>query len=95
MLFACSDHSKRAETYQIDWAAYPHYTTPEQFAPIILDGHNLYYVNTFESAASAMEASAVAGKNVARLLLSRTSGGRILSRPQVVRNLDSEDAAEL
>ncbi|KAL3693194.1 hypothetical protein R1sor_006845 [Riccia sorocarpa] len=86
--------SKRTETYNIDWAAYPHYNPPEEFAPFILDGHHLYYVNTFESAASAMEASAVAAKNVARLLLSRMKGG-ILSQPQVVRNFSSEDSAEL
>ncbi|BBN11687.1 prenylcysteine oxidase / farnesylcysteine lyase [Marchantia polymorpha subsp. ruderalis] len=84
--------SKRTFTRIIDWAAYPHYEAPEQFAPILLDGHHLYYVNTFESAASAMEASAVAAKNVARLLLSRTSGG-ILS--QVVRKSDLDEAAEL
>ncbi|KAL2610370.1 hypothetical protein R1flu_028943 [Riccia fluitans] len=73
--------SKRSETHKINWAAYPHYSPPEEFAPFILDGHHLYYVNTFESAASAMEASAVAAKNVARLLLSRTRQG-MLSQPQ-------------
>ncbi|KAM0911355.1 hypothetical protein ACQ4PT_013514 [Festuca glaucescens] len=61
----------REETIRIDWPAYPHYHAPEDFAPIILDGKHLYYVNTFESAASAMETGAVAAENVARLIISR------------------------
>lgn len=67
----------RHQTVQLDWGAYPHYEAPERFAPILLDDNHLYYVNTFESAASAMEASAVAARNVARLLLARTSGGSL------------------
>ncbi|XP_020182663.1 farnesylcysteine lyase [Aegilops tauschii subsp. strangulata] len=63
--------STREETIRIDWPAYPHYQAPEDFAPIILDGRHLYYVNTFESAASAMETGAVAAENVARLIISR------------------------
>jgi prenylcysteine oxidase/farnesylcysteine lyase len=64
-------YSTREETIQIDWPAYPHYHAPEDFAPIILDGKHLYYVNSFESAASAMETGAVAAENVARLIISR------------------------
>ena len=64
-------NSTREETIRIDWPAYPHYQAPEDFAPIILDGRHLYYVNTFESAASAMETGAVAAENVARLIISR------------------------
>uniref|UniRef100_A0A0E0H0R5 Prenylcysteine lyase domain-containing protein n=1 Tax=Oryza nivara TaxID=4536 RepID=A0A0E0H0R5_ORYNI len=63
--------SGRKETIRINWPAYPHYEAPEVFAPIILDGKQLYYVNTFESAASAMETGAVAAENVARLLIAR------------------------
>ncbi|KAG8044038.1 hypothetical protein GUJ93_ZPchr0458g22440 [Zizania palustris] len=63
--------STRKETIRINWPAYPHYEAPEVFAPIILDGKQLYYVNTFESAASAMETSAVAAENVARLVIAR------------------------
>ncbi|XP_051189071.1 farnesylcysteine lyase [Lolium perenne] len=63
--------STREETIRIDWPAYPHYHAPEDFAPIILDGKHLYYVNSFESAASAMETGAVAAENVARLIISR------------------------
>lgn len=66
----------RTETIRINWGAYPHYTAPEVFAPFILDGQHLYYVNAFENAASTMETSATAAENVARLILSRffTSG---------------------
>lgn len=39
----------------------------------MLDGKQLYYVNTFESAASAIETGAVAAENVARLIISRLS----------------------
>ncbi|CAN4095293.1 unnamed protein product [Withania somnifera] len=63
--------SVRNETVRIDWAAYPHYHAPEVFAPFILDGKHLYYVNAFENAASTIETSAVAAENIARLILSR------------------------
>lgn len=63
--------SVRQETIRIDWGAYPHYSAPEVFAPFILDGRHLYYVNAFENAASTMETSAVAAENLARLILSR------------------------
>ncbi|CAD6258921.1 unnamed protein product [Miscanthus lutarioriparius] len=46
---------------------------PEEFGPIVLDGKQLYYVNTFESAASAIETGSVAAENVARLIISRLS----------------------
>ncbi|XP_077231881.1 farnesylcysteine lyase-like [Tasmannia lanceolata] len=65
--------SVRNETVQINWAAYPHYQAPEVFAPFVLDGHHLYYINSFESAASTIECSAIAAENVARLILSRLS----------------------
>ncbi|KAK9735535.1 hypothetical protein RND81_04G211000 [Saponaria officinalis] len=63
----------RKETIRINWAAYPHYKPPEAFAPFILDEQHLYYVNAFESAASAMETGAVSAENIARLILSRLS----------------------
>ncbi|KAK8717227.1 hypothetical protein V6N13_044503 [Hibiscus sabdariffa] len=63
--------SARLQTVRINWGAYPHYEAPEVFAPFILDGQHLYYVNAFENAASTMETSAVAAENVARLILSR------------------------
>lgn len=70
--------SVRKETIRINWGAYPHYKAPEVFAPFILDGRHLYYVNAFENAASTMETSAVAAENVARLILSR-----FFSKPSV------------
>ncbi|KAJ4950840.1 hypothetical protein NE237_027672 [Protea cynaroides] len=65
--------SARKETIRIDWGAYPHFTAPEVFAPFVLDGLHLYYVNAFENAASTIETGAVAAENVARLILSRLS----------------------
>ena len=63
--------SARKETVRIDWPAYPHYEAPEVFAPILLDGMHLYYINSFENAASTIETGAVAAENVARLIISR------------------------
>ncbi|XP_008227553.1 PREDICTED: farnesylcysteine lyase [Prunus mume] len=77
--------SVRTETIRINWAAYPHYTAPEVFAPFILDGQHLYYVNAFENAASTMETSATAAENVARLILSRF----FTSEPISLANLSS------
>ncbi|XP_054820885.1 farnesylcysteine lyase [Prosopis cineraria] len=63
--------SVRKNTIKINWPAYPLYHAPEVFAPFLLDGRHLYYVNAFENAASTMETSAVAAENVARLIVSR------------------------
>lgn len=63
----------RKQTIRIDWAAYPQYKAPEAFAPFILDDWHMYYINAFESAASAMETGAVSAENMARLILSRLS----------------------
>ncbi|KAJ0972076.1 hypothetical protein J5N97_020035 [Dioscorea zingiberensis] len=68
--------SSRKETIRIDWPAYPHFEPPEVFAPIILDGVHLYYINSFENAASTIETGAVAAENVARLIISRLSNSR-------------------
>lgn len=73
MLLYLLESSTRKETIRINWAAYPHYEAPEEFGPIVLDGKQLYYVNTFESAASTIETGAVAAENVARLIISRLS----------------------
>eukprot|EP00250_Pteridium_aquilinum_P014701 c22148_g1_i1 orf=247-1689(+) len=70
----------RNNTIRLDWAAYPHYHAPETFAPFVLDGKHLYYINAFENAASTMETGAVAAENVARLLLSRMAGGVLRDR---------------
>lgn len=47
-----------------DWLAYPHYNPPPDFLPFLLDDH-LFYLNTIEWAASAMEMSCISAKNVA------------------------------
>ncbi|KAF9619708.1 hypothetical protein IFM89_009050 [Coptis chinensis] len=65
--------SVRKETIRINWAAYPHYKAQEVFASFLLDGLHLYYVNSFENAASTMQTSVVAAENVVRLILSRQS----------------------
>ncbi|XP_078589109.1 prenylcysteine oxidase 1-like [Branchiostoma floridae x Branchiostoma japonicum] len=50
----------------VDWLAYPHYASPGHLETFVLhDG--LYYVNGIEWAASAMEMSAIGGRNVALL----------------------------
>ncbi|KAI3451645.1 hypothetical protein Pfo_008310 [Paulownia fortunei] len=75
--------SVRVETIKINWGAYPHYQAPERYAPFILDGNHLYYVNAFENAASTMETSAVAAENIARLILSRLSAQVNYSSPNL------------
>ncbi|KAL3844803.1 hypothetical protein ACJIZ3_002206 [Penstemon smallii] len=75
--------SVRKETIKINWGAYPHYHAPEKYAPFILDGNHLYYVNAFENAASTMETSAVAAENIARLILSRLSAPVDFSLPKL------------
>lgn len=82
--------SIRSSTIRINWAAYPHYSAPEKFAPYILDGNHLYYINTFENAASSIETSAVSAQNVVRLLLSRISAGVIKTPIEKDGNQQSE-----
>jgi prenylcysteine oxidase/farnesylcysteine lyase len=47
-----------------DWLANPHYDPPTNFLPFVLDDH-MFYLNTIEWAASAMEMSCLSAKNVA------------------------------
>lgn len=49
---------------EIKWKAYPKYNTRERFDNFKLHD-NLYHVNAIEWAASAMEMSAIGGKNIA------------------------------
>lgn len=59
-----------------DWYAYPMLSPPEAFAPFQL-ARGIYYNNAIESAASAMEMSAIAAKNSALLVaqhLARNAG---------------------
>jgi prenylcysteine oxidase/farnesylcysteine lyase len=55
------------------WLAYPHYKPPKKCPPIILHDR-LYYLNGIETAASAMEMSAIAGYNAALLAYHRWNG---------------------
>ncbi|XP_022247806.1 prenylcysteine oxidase 1-like [Limulus polyphemus] len=64
---------KVEEKKVIDWSAYPHYTPPESLQPFILH-QGLYYTSAIEWAASAMEMSAIAGRNVALLVHSNWHG---------------------
>ena len=53
-----------------DWNAYPDYKHPQEFLPFVLQENEqstLLYVNAIEQCASAMEMSAIAGKNCANL----------------------------
>ncbi|KAF8643287.1 hypothetical protein HU200_066922 [Digitaria exilis] len=86
--------STRKETIRINWAAYPHYEAPEEFAPIVLDGKQLYYLNTFESAASAMETGAVAAENVARLIIYRLSLPKREAEPPYIKPFAEEEEEE-
>uniref|UniRef100_A0A8C5M7G7 Prenylcysteine oxidase 1 n=1 Tax=Leptobrachium leishanense TaxID=445787 RepID=A0A8C5M7G7_9ANUR len=49
-----------------NWLAYPQYNPPEKMPPIILHDR-IYYLNSIELAASAMEMSAISAKNIALL----------------------------
>ncbi len=49
-----------------DWLAYPVYNPPEECPSFVLDS-GMFYINGIEKAASAMEMSAIGGKNVALL----------------------------
>lgn len=55
-----------SEVKVIDWLAYPQYTPPDTLHPFVLHP-GLYYINAVEWAASAMEMSVIAARNVALL----------------------------
>lgn len=59
----------------VPWLAYPHYDVPEQFSPFLLD-EGVFYVNAIERAASAMEMSAIGGRNAALLSRNYIDGGK-------------------
>ncbi|XP_069812919.1 prenylcysteine oxidase 1-like [Dendropsophus ebraccatus] len=77
------------ETYHAvlvkNWLAYPKYSPPEKLPPIILH-RDIYYVNSIEWAASAMEMSAISAKNIALLSHHRWFGKN--------GQIDQEDLAE-
>ncbi|CAN6459206.1 unnamed protein product [Victoria cruziana] len=84
--------SVRSDTKMINWPAYPHYASPEAFAPFNLDQSHLYYINAFENAASTIETSAVAAENVARLILSQLSwSAHVRSSPSELHGIEHEN----
>ena len=58
--------TSKKDVKAIDWLAYPHYNPPEKLMPFVLDD-GVFYVNAIERAASAMEMSAIGGRNAALL----------------------------
>ena len=67
---------ERAEIRVADWLAYPHYQVPGRaLLGDFLLSKGLYHVNAMEWAASAMECSALAGRNVANHIV-RVEAGR-------------------
>lgn len=57
----------RKITKEVVWHAYPEYSDSMEYVPFVL-APRLYYANTIELAASAMEMAAIGGTNVANLL---------------------------
>ena len=70
--------SRRDDAKSVVWLAYPHYTPPEKFLPFVLD-EGIFYVNAIEWAASAMEMSALSGKNAALLAAQFLKKGKSLT----------------
>ena len=62
MLFRSID-----EILETDWLAYPHYQPGAELGSFTLDP-GLYYINTVEAAASAMEMSVLGARNVVNLV---------------------------
>ena len=52
------------------WRAYPQYPSKALFPPIMLDDE-IYYISALESGTSAQEVMAVAGRNVANMVVSK------------------------
>lgn len=62
--------SERVEVVVKDWYAYPVYSIDMPKVPFVIHD-NLFYLNSIELAASAMEMSAISGKNIAKLILKK------------------------
>ena len=65
-LFDVKNKKFHPERVHVSWLAYPKYDPPEKFLPFTLD-EGVFYVNAIERAASAMEMSAIGGRNTALL----------------------------
>lgn len=89
MLF---DNGYEVAAYQ-EWAgAYPAFDPPENYPPFQLS-QGLYYANAWENAASAMEMTALGGRNVALLAAQHLSNTKISSNDVSIlqRGHSSED----
>ena len=72
------------EVKVVDWkAAYPHYSSSQVNLPSFKLAPQLYYVNAIELAASAMEMSAIGGRNVALLAYNEWQGNNDKVDPYV------------
>ena len=84
--------SKINQIHVSDWFAYPEYEQiPEVMPPFILK-ENLYYVNSIEWAASAIEMSLISAKNIANLIHQQLRWGE---RFQGTKDLPVLDRTEL
>ena len=66
-LFINGERTK-LEVQVFDWQAYPEYSVGQPMQDFVL-GEGLFYLNAIEKAASAMEMSSLAGRNVANLVV--------------------------
>lgn len=72
------------------WFAYPRYQPPEKCPSIILHDH-LYYLNSIECAASAMEMSAISAHNAALLAFHRWNGHKdMIDQEELYEKLKTE-----
>lgn len=62
--------SVRVDVVVKDWYAYPVYSVDMPKVPFVIHD-NLFYLNSIELAASAMEMSAISGRNIAKLVLKK------------------------
>ena len=69
----------------VDWMAYPHYSPPERFSSFRLDD-GVFYVNAIERVASAMEMSAIGGRNAALLTAHYVKGRKERSKMEGLQN---------
>jgi len=77
-----SQHSK---VKVVDWLAYPHYSPPEKLTSFRLDD-GVFYVNAIERVASAMEMSAIGGRNAALLTARYLKGKKERSKMEDLQN---------
>ncbi|KAG1700041.1 Prenylcysteine oxidase [Nymphon striatum] len=84
---------ERSETKVVDWLAYPDYEIPQPLGKFVLHEPGLYYTNAIEKAASAMEMSAISGRNAA--LLAYNKWFKKNSKINLLDNITKEAKSEL